>query len=78
MKHSSDLELEDKARFILNEGSFVSRVDFHNLEISLYRLYGQLVEIWFETSTEKVSQIKYLKGSKVNPYLKHLKATSLN
>ncbi len=75
---SNNEHLKDKAKFIVNEGKFVSRVEFQHLEISLYKLYGELIEIWFETSSESVMKVRYMKGNKFNPFLKHLKASTLN
>ncbi len=75
---NSATELEDKARFIINEGDFVSRSDFRHLEISLYRLYGESIEIWFETKKEQVLKINYMRGHEFDPYLKHLKTIGVN
>jgi len=72
------LELEDIARIIVNEGKFVSRIEYSELEISMYKLYGESVEIWFNASKEMVVKIVYMKGEEINPYLKHLKLTTLN
>ncbi len=72
------LELEDIARIIVNEGKFVSRIEYSELEISMYKLFGESVEIWFNASREMVVKIVYMKGEKINPFLKHLKITTLN
>ncbi|MDQ3394140.1 MAG: hypothetical protein M3512_08520 [Bacteroidota bacterium] len=77
MEHGS-LELEDIAKIIVNEGKFVSRIEYSEMEISMYRLYGESVEIWFNACKEMVVKIVYMKGLEINPYLKHLKITTLN
>lgn len=74
----NSLGLEEKARVIVNEGVYISRVEYHKIEISLYRINGEPVEIWFEPELEKVTQINYLKGRKFNPFLKHMNSCNLN
>jgi hypothetical protein len=72
------LELEDIAKIIVNEGKFVSRVEYTDMEISMYKLYGEAVEIWFDSEKQMVVKIIYMKGEVINPYLKHLKLNTLN
>lgn len=72
------LEIEDIARLIVNEGKFVSRIEYTDIEISMYKVYGESVEIWFNASRESIVKIVYMKGEAINPYLKHLKLTTLN
>lgn len=72
------LELEDIAKIIVNEGKFVSRIEYSELEISMYKLYGESIEIWFNSSDKNIMKIVYMKGVEINPYLKHLNITTLN
>ncbi len=72
------LEIEDIARIIVNEGKFVSRIEYSDIEISMYKVYGESVEIWFNATRESIVKIVYMKGEAINPYLKHLKLTTLN
>lgn len=74
----NNLKLEEAAKFIVSEGVYISRAEFHELEISLYRINGEPVEIWFEPSQESITKINYLRGNKFNPYLKHLNTNNLN
>ncbi|AHM60501.1 hypothetical protein D770_11220 [Flammeovirgaceae bacterium 311] len=72
------LSLDEKAKLILSKGVYVSKSEFFQLEISLYRIENDFVELWYEPITGRVMRIDYLKGKKVNPYLKHLCASNLN
>lgn len=74
----NNLKLEEEAKFIVNEGVYISRVEFHQLEISLYRINGEPVEIWFEPCIESITKISYLRGNQFNPYLKHLNTNNMN
>jgi hypothetical protein len=72
------LTIDEKARLILSQGIYVSKSEFTKLEISLYRIEDEFVEIWYEPVSGKVLQIDYLKNKAINPYLKHLTAGNLN
>ncbi|MDQ3394139.1 MAG: hypothetical protein M3512_08515 [Bacteroidota bacterium] len=72
------LELEDIAKIIIKEGKFISKIEYSEIEISMYKLYGESVEIWFNAYREMITKIVYMKGEAINPYLKHLKLTTLN
>lgn len=72
------LSLDEKARLILSKGVYVSKSEYFQLEISLYRIDNDFVELWYEPITGKVMRIDYLKDKEVNPYLKHLCASNLN
>lgn len=73
-----NLTIDEKARLILSKGVYVSKSEFFQLEISLYRIEDEFVEIWYEPISGRVLQIDYLKNKAVNPYLKHLSANNLN
>lgn len=74
----NNLELEEAAKYIVNEGVYISKAEFYQLEISLYRINGEPVEIWFEPVQESITKISYLRGNQFNPYLKHLNTKNLN
>lgn len=73
-----NLTIDEKARLILSRGVYVSKSEFFQLEISLYRIEDEFVEIWYEPITGRVLKIDYLKNKPINPYLKHLTAGNLN
>lgn len=72
------LTINEKAKVILSRGVYVSKSEFFQLEISLYRIDNEFVELWYEPVTGRIYKIDYLKNKAVNPYLKHLVADSLN
>lgn len=73
-----NLTTNEKARMILSRGVYVSKSEFFQLEISLYRIDDVFVELWYEPINGRIFKIDYLKNKKINPYLKHLGATNLN
>ncbi|MDQ3536151.1 MAG: hypothetical protein M3421_11055 [Bacteroidota bacterium] len=72
------LAINEKARIILNNGSFVYKSEFHHLEISLYKVEENYVEIWFDPIKGKITNIDYVNDKPINPYLKHLGFNNLN
>ena len=73
-----NLTIDEKARLVLNRGVYVSKSEFFQLEVSLYRIDDEFVELWYELMSGRSLKIAYLKEKKINPYLKHLSARNLN
>lgn len=73
-----NLTIDEKAKLILNRGVYVSRSEFFQLEISLYRMDDEFVELWYESLSGRIFRIDYIKNKSINPYLKHLGAGNLN
>lgn len=73
-----NLSIDEKAKVILGKGVYVSKTEFFQLEISLYRMEDEFVELWYESITGRIFRIDYLKSKKINPYLKHLGLNNLN
>ena len=73
-----NLTIDEKAKLILNRGVYVSRSEFFQLEISLYRMDDEFVELWYESLSGRIFKIDYIKEKSINPYLKHLSANNLN
>lgn len=73
-----NLTIDEKAKVILNQGVYVSKSEFFQLEISLYRIDNEFVELWYEPLSGRIFKIEYLKNKPVNPYLKHLVSGNLN
>ena len=73
-----NLTIDEKAKVILSRGAYVSKSEFFQLEISLYRIDDVFVELWYEPIIARILRIEYLKDKKINPYLKHLGAKNLN
>lgn len=73
-----DLALEEQARLIFCKGTFVSKILFFQLGISLYRIDSGFVEIWYNTLTGTIRKIEPLKDKKISPYIKHLYIASSN
>ena len=69
-------ELEKKAKEIVTHGVYIDRVTYSNMEISLYRLDGDPVEIWFDTVNEIITDIRGLRGAEMNPFLKYIDNTN--
>ena len=72
------LTIDEKAKVILSKGVYVSKSEFFQLEISLYRMDDVFVELWYEPIAGSILRIEYLKDKKINPYLKHLGSKYLN
>jgi hypothetical protein len=73
-----NLTIDEKAKVILSRGVYVSKSEFFQLEISLYRIHDEFVELWYEPITGRIYKIDYLKNKKINPYLKHLISENMN
>jgi len=72
------LTLNEKAKIIIKDGVFLSKSNYTQLEITLYRVNDFFIEIWYEPSLERVFKIDNLHDKKVNPFLKHLNLASMN
>ena len=73
-----DLQLEEQARMIFLKGTFISKIMFFQLGISMYRLNEEFVEIWYNTRTGTIRKIETLKHKKISPFIKHLHIASAN
>lgn len=72
------LSESEKARIILSKGVYISKSEFFHLEISLYRVGADFLELWYAPASRQIVKIDQLKNKKVNPYLKHLCSGNLN
>lgn len=72
------LDLAERAELVLNEGNFISKSTFHQLEISLYRLGEEFVEMWYDIYNKQVVNIDAMNNRAINPFLKHIAALSIN
>ena len=72
------LSIDEKARMVFEKGMFVSKSEYHQLDISLYRLGSEFVELWYNPVVDRITRIEELKNKAINPYLKHLDNISLN
>ncbi|HAA15265.1 MAG TPA: hypothetical protein DCE41_27635 [Cytophagales bacterium] len=70
--------LSIEARNILEHGVFVTKSEFYQVEVSLYKMDQEFVEVWYDTKREAITQIGYLKGHPINPFIKHISPVSLN
>lgn len=73
-----NLTIDQKTRMVLKKGVYISKSEFFQLEVSLYRIDDEFVELWYEPIEGRIFKIDYLKNKKVNPYLKHLGTNNLN
>jgi len=69
---------EQKAKIILVEGEFLSRSNFHDLEISVHQFDNRVCEIWFDTKAKDVIQVCEIKDEPFSSMLKHLRLSTLN
>lgn len=76
--HFQDLPIQEQAQIILKRGIYVSKSDYKNLEITLYRLEKEFVEIWYHPAQERIIKIEPASGKLINPYLKHLAVNFIN
>lgn len=73
-----NLEAEEQARLIFDNGVFVSKVLFFQLSISLFRINDEFVEIWYNTLTGTIRKIEPLQHKAISPFIKHLFVTGSN
>lgn len=74
----NNLALEEQARQIFLRGHYVNKISFFQLSISLFRINDEFVEIWYNTLTGTIRKIEPLQNRAINPFIKHLFATSPN
>jgi hypothetical protein len=72
------LDLAEKAELVLNEGHYISKSTFYQLEISLYRLEDEFVEMWYDVYNKQIVNIYAMNNRVINPYLKHVALLSPN
>lgn len=63
---------------ILSLGTFISVSRYENTHISIYRMDSEFYEVWTHPVTGEIFCTEPLENKAINPYLKHLSATSLN
>lgn len=73
-----NLTIDEKAVLIRNNGSIISQCDYRGLNITLYRVDNEFLEIWYLIKMKKVLKIESLKDKAINPYLKYLNLSHLN
>jgi len=74
---SNQLTLDEKAVLIKNTGLEVSSCSYANLNITLYRIQDEFIEIWRDFAS-RIIKIESLRDKAVNPYLKYLNLANLN
>ena len=67
-----------QARNILEDGVFVTKSTFYQVEISLYKMDDRFVEVWYDVKQKGITDIVYLDTRTVNPFLKHFGYVSQN
>lgn len=72
------LSISKKAEIVLSEGIYVSQSKFYQLEISLYRIGDQFIEMWYDTFVGQIINIQPMEGRAINPYLKHIEILNMN
>ena len=72
-ENAQNLTIDELAILIMKKGSLISSGDYHDLNISLYRVESEFVEIWLDTMENKVTRVEVLKNKMINPFLKYLK-----
>lgn len=74
---SNQLTLDEKAVLIKNTGLEISSCSYANLNITLYRIKDDFIEIWRDLS-RGIVKVESLRDKAVNPYLKYLNLVNLN
>lgn len=77
-EQGQNLTTDEKAMLVMQKGSLISSSEYAKLQIDLYRVDEEFVEIWYNTFLESVSKIEILKNKSINPFLKYLKISSVN
>lgn len=72
------LGIDAKARVILEHGVYVTSSEFYQIEITLYKIDDEFVEIWYDTKREEITRIDRLNTQSINPFLKHFATISEN
>ncbi|MGK7396503.1 MAG: hypothetical protein ACNS62_18130 [Candidatus Cyclobacteriaceae bacterium M3_2C_046] len=75
---NNHISLEEKAIKIMEAGALVSSEEFFQLNIKLYRVEDEFLEVWYNTFLKKVTRVENLDQKKINPYLKYLAISNLN
>ncbi|GJM60316.1 MULTISPECIES: hypothetical protein [Persicobacter] len=69
--HLKGLSFERQASIIMDEGTCISRVNAADLEISLYRLEADYIEVWSCRKSGKVNRVIETAFELIDPCLKH-------
>ncbi len=73
-----DKSIEMRVKQVLDQGKFIHKSKFKNLEISVFQMSQEYFELWFQTDTASYFRMDIVKDNLINPYLKHLKNSTLN
>ena len=68
----SNYTLQQKAKFVIDEGIYLSKSSYKYLEINLYKVDGEFVEVWYSTKLSRIIKVDFLVKKDINPYLKHI------
>ena len=77
-KEHERLSLNDLGELVKVDGKLVVCQEFNEVEISLYFVEGEVIEIWMNTTTGDVSKVLHVWESKIDPFLKYLEISTLN
>ena len=75
MDHFNSLSLEEKRKFLWDQGRYVLTTDFYGARVKLFSLYTSFVEVYYHPVDKKVMRIspagdqelrKHLSGIKVS------------
>ena len=72
------LSLNDIGEMIKMEGKLIANQEFLNIEVSLYFIDGDVIEVWLDTISEDVLKLEHIWESKIDPFLKYLEVSTFN
>lgn len=69
----NNMRIDDKAKLLLSKFQFITKSEFKDLEISIYKpdVAGIHVELWFNPRSGRVTKIQIIEQEPFNHLLKH-------
>lgn len=72
------LSTAEKTKALLESAKFVTNNKFENIDISLYKLGEEYIEVWYRPESLSIIDVKRVSNASINPFLKFFTTSTLN
>jgi hypothetical protein len=72
------LSTAEKTKTLLESATFITNNKFDDLEISLYKLGEEYIEVWFRPVSDCIIDVKKVSNAQINPFLKFFNISTMN
>lgn len=67
-----NLSLEDKAKLVWEEGTYVETLEYYNAKINLHSIGSVFIEVYYNVSTNEIEKISIADDVEMKKYLNNI------